>query len=137
MGSSISNVQKKIIIFFIGALGYAVIEVAFRGYTHWTMALTGGVVFSLLYTVQAGMGDRPLWQRCLVGTGIITAVEFAVGCVVNLWLGWDVWDYSMYRFQILGQVCLLFSFLWFLLCGPIFYLLRHMRRSWEHRQSEG
>lgn len=122
--------QRKFIIFFIGAMGYSIIEVAFRGYTHWTMVLTGGFVFSLLYQAQGRMGEKPLLLRCLVGAGIITLVEFAVGCVVNLWLGWNVWDYSMLRFQVLGQVCLLFSFLWFLLCGPIFFISRKMRQSW-------
>lgn len=123
-------VEKKIIIFFIGAVGYSVIEVAFRGYTHWTMVLTGGLVFSLLYAVQSRMGGRPLWLRCLAGAGVITAMEFLVGCVVNLWLGWNVWDYSMYRFQVMGQVCLLFSFLWFLLCGPVFLISRKISEKW-------
>ncbi|WP_246019696.1 putative ABC transporter permease [Bacilliculturomica massiliensis] len=131
MENELSPFQKKIILFFIGAVGYSVIEVSFRGYTHWTMALTGGFVFLLLYGIQTRMGDRPLWLRCLAGAGIITGVEFIVGCVVNLWLGWNVWDYSMFRFQVLGQVCLLFSFLWFLLCGPIFYIAQKMRQSWN------
>ena len=124
------------IIFFIGALGYGVIEVAFRGYTHWTMLLTGGVAFSLLYRIQTDMGGRPLWVRCLAGTAAITVTEFAVGCIVNLWLGWNVWDYSMYRFQILGQVCLLFSFLWFLLCGPVFLIAREMAQRWNVKRIE-
>ena len=43
---------------------------------------------------------------------IVTALEFLTGCVVNLRLHWAVWDYSANRFQLLGQVCALYSFLW-------------------------
>lgn len=33
----------------VGSVGYSAIEVLWRGFTHWTMALTGGVGFLLLY----------------------------------------------------------------------------------------
>lgn len=131
MTQEISLFEKRVILFFIGAMGYGIIEVAFRGYTHWTMMVTGGVVFSILYMVQMRMSGSSLWVRCLVGSLIITAAEFVVGCVVNLWLGWNVWDYSMFRFQLLGQVCLLFSFLWFLLSGPVFFLSQTIYRKWQ------
>lgn len=29
----------------VGSVGYSAIEVLWRGFTHWTMALTGGVGF--------------------------------------------------------------------------------------------
>lgn len=54
----------------------------------------------------------PLWEQCIFGSFIITAVEFLSGCVINLWLGWDVWDYSNLPFNVLGQVCLPFMALW-------------------------
>ena len=34
------------------------------------------------------------------------------GCIVNLWLGWDVWDYSGMPGNILGQVCPRYFLLW-------------------------
>lgn len=136
MRTGVGAFQKNFIIFCVGALGYGGMEIAFRGYTHWTMLLTGGVVFSLLYRIQIHMGDRPLWMRCAIGTAVITAAEFAVGCVVNLWLGWNVWDYSAFRIHLLGQICLVFSAIWFLLCGPVFYTAQRMEQNWNrnHRQ---
>ncbi len=119
------------IIFFIGSLGYGVVEVAFRGYTHWTMLLTGGVCFVILYHLFIRMSGTSLAARCLAGCLIITGLEFAVGCVVNLWLGWNVWDYSQFRFNVWGQVCLLFSILWFFFCAPVSYLAILMRRRWS------
>lgn len=56
--------------------------------------------------------DMPLWQQVVIGAGIITVLEFLTGCVVNLWLGWGVWDYSNKPGNILGQICPQFFLLW-------------------------
>ena len=36
-------------IFLIGGLGYGLLEILWRGRTHWSMLLTGGVCFIALY----------------------------------------------------------------------------------------
>ena len=50
----------------------------------------------------------------LFGGITTTLFEFVVGCLVNLCLDWNVWDYSHLPFNILGQVSLVFTFIW---CG--------------------
>ena len=120
---------QKVKIFAIGALGYTILEVLFRGYTHWSMTITGGVCFLFLYQMSGRDEKAPLWQKCLKGAVIITAIEYMVGCIVNLWLGWNVWDYSSYPFNFLGQVCLAFTLLWFMLCIPLFYSVRFLRNT--------
>lgn len=122
--------QKNILIFFIGAAGYGLLETVFRGYTHWTMLVTGGIVFIILYYVNSRHENAPLWKKCIAGALIITGIEFAVGCLVNIYLGWNVWDYSMYAYNLLGQICLAFTVLWFFLCIPLSYFTRylHIRR---------
>lgn len=114
--------QEKGIVFFIGALGYGVVEVWFRGYTHWTMLVTGGCCFLFLYMINERFKNFNLWEKCLIGTMVITTAEFLVGCVVNLWLGWNVWDYSNFRINLWGQICLPFSVLWFFVSIPIYSL---------------
>ncbi len=113
------RIAEAAIVYTIGSLGYCLIEVLWRGYTHWSMAITGGICFFLLYQINARFAHRPLLWRCLAGAVTVTAVEFVVGCVVNLMLGWAVWDYSQMPMQLLGQVCLPFFLLWFLLCIPV------------------
>ena len=54
----------------------------------------------------------PLWQQILIGAAGITVLEFCTGCIVNLWLGWDVWDYSGMPGNILGQICPQYMLLW-------------------------
>ena len=43
---------------------------------------------------------------------IATIGEFVTGCIVNLWLGWNVWDYSNMPYNLLGQICPQFIALW-------------------------
>ena len=42
----------------------------------------------------------------------VTGVEFAFGCVFNLVLKMNVWDYSHLPLNIAGQICPLFTLLW-------------------------
>ena len=107
------------LVFACGAAGYPVLELLYRGRTHWSMSPTGGACLLILYMLQKKMKKRPLWLRCVAGAGSICCVEFVVGCIVNRWLKWDGWDYSNLRFQLLGQVSLQFFLMWAALCAPI------------------
>lgn len=109
-------------VFLLGGTLYPAIELLTRGRTHWTMAATGGLALMLLYRYHKKHKTTPLWKKCLAGTGIITALEFVVGCGANLVFDWNVWDYSNCPMNLLGQVCLPFSAIWFLLCIPGYYL---------------
>ena len=103
-------------VFAVGGLGYGAIELIWRGRTHWTMALTGGACLSGLYALA--QKEHPLWKFCLEGAGMITAAELAVGLLVNRKLKWNVWDYSSVPLNLLGQICPLYSLLWYLICRP-------------------
>jgi uncharacterized membrane protein len=122
--------QLKIVsrLFLIGALGYSLIELLWRGFTHWSMSLTGGVCFTAIYYMDSRCRNRPLIQRGLMGSAVITGAEFLVGCVVNRLLHWDVWDYSQLRFNLLGQVCLRYSAYWFVLSMPLCWLSGKLRQ---------
>ena len=52
-------------------------------------------------------------QQSGIGAVIVLAVEFISGCVLNLWLGLGVWDYSNQPGNVLGQICPAFGLLWF------------------------
>ncbi|MEG1633009.1 MAG: hypothetical protein RR314_03040 [Oscillospiraceae bacterium] len=111
----------------LGAALYGGLELLWRGRTHWTMLLAGGLCFSVMYLL-ATRADWPLWQKWLCSAAVITTVEFVTGAVVNLRLGWDVWDYSDLPLNLCGQICLLYSAIWFLLAIPgtaLCSLLKH------------
>ena len=82
------------------------------------MALAGGICFYLIYMSYRIFPSMPLVLGCILGGIIITAVELAVGEIVNLRLGWNVWDYSQVPLNYKGQICLLFSLMWCFLSLP-------------------
>lgn len=116
------------VICLIGSVGYSLLEILWRGFTHWTMAATGGLCLTLLYRLDQKHSREGLFLRCLKGTTLITAVEFLVGCLVNRLLKWQVWDYSNSFGNLLGQVCPLYSLLWFFLCIPVYRLTGSLRQ---------
>ncbi len=106
-------------MFTIGFVGYSFVELLYRGYTHWTMALTGGTCVLLIHLFNIKYFYKKFLIRCLVGCVIISIIEFFAGCVLNIALRLNIWDYSNCNFNILGQVCLLYSVYWFFLSIPI------------------
>ena len=114
-------------VYAIGALGYGLMELLYRGFTHWTMLLAGGLCFTGLYLI-VNVGKFPLWAACALGGLLITAVELLTGLLVNVVLKWNVWDYSGAPLQLLGQICLPFSLLWLGVCLPASYLCRGIHR---------
>ncbi len=127
------RLREKGALMAIGGAGYTLIELAWRGKSHWTMTLAGGVCFAGFYHICEKAQTRPCWLKCALGSVWITMVEFFTGCLVNLQLHWNVWDYSERFLHLKGQICPLYSFLWFLLCFPLTALCATMqkRRAWR------
>ena len=115
-------------VFLSGGGIYSALEILWRGYTHWTMAVTGGVCLVLLHGLNHLCARWALVFRCLTGSAIITAMELAVGLLVNRAAGLAVWDYSDMPGNFLGQICPAFSAMWFLLCIPAFGICRGIDR---------
>ena len=77
---------KLLVLAVIGGAIYVGIEMLWRGHSHPSMFILGGL--------------------CFVSIGLINDV------IVNIWLKLGVWDYSGLPLNILGQVCLPFYFAW-------------------------
>ena len=119
---------KHLALFLIFGALYIVIELVYRGYSHWTMFILGGIcgicVGLLNEVFPWGM---PIWAQAGIGAVIITALEFICGIVVNIWLQWGVWDYSNTPLNILGQVCLPFALIWFVIAHAAIVLDDYLR----------
>ena len=104
---------KLLFLFTSGGLLYIILELAWRGWTHWSMFALGGLYFVCLGLINEVIPwIIPLWRQVVIGACVITALEFLTGCVVNLWLEWDVWDYSQLPGNVLDQVCPQYFILW-------------------------
>lgn len=111
-------VLKYLFLLVVGGITYVGIEILWRGYSHWTMFLLGGLCFiccGLLNEIIPW--NMVLSKQMLIGAVIITTLEFIVGCIVNLKLGWNVWDYSNLPLNICGQVCPIFFIAWYYVSG--------------------
>ena len=74
----------------------------------------------ILFYISTEMKKAHLLKKCLLGAIIITAVEFIFGLIFNLTLNMNVWNYENVPFNLLGQICLPYSILWFGLCFILF-----------------
>lgn len=104
---------KYLILWIIGGITYYIIELLYRGCSHWTMFILGGICFLALGLINEIIEwSTPLYKQMLMGSCIITVLEFITGCIVNLLLDWNVWDYSNLPLNILGQICPQFFIIW-------------------------
>ncbi len=107
---------KELYLFGFGAVAYALIEVLFRGYTHWTMLIVGGVCFILIGAINEIFSyEFALVSQMFLSAVIVTTIEFVSGTVINEWFGLGVWNYSDMPYNVNGQICLVFFCAWFFL----------------------
>ena len=106
---------KNLLIFSIFGLTYGLIEILWRGYTHPSMVIVGGICGLLIGLLNEKNKKMNLLLQMVEGMVIVTVLEFVSGIVLNLCLGLNVWDYSNMRFNLLGQVCPQFCIAWFFL----------------------
>ncbi len=100
-------------------------SLALRGFSSLWMWLVGG-----LLGLTLGLFNRFNWIRkncnvfsqSLAGSVLITTVEFISGVILNILCGFGLWSYYGLPLNILGQVCVPFMVLWFLICPLAFWV---------------
>ncbi|MBQ9412707.1 MAG: hypothetical protein IJU29_06395 [Oscillospiraceae bacterium] len=127
------EVPELILTFLVGGLGYGGLEILWRGHTHWTMLLLGGVCFTVIYALTVLTRLR-LWETWFFSAAAVTGLEFLSGCVLNLYLGWNVWDYAGLPGNVLGQICPAYALGWLGLCVPSSFLALFLRRRFRRRK---
>ena len=130
-----TTLKKWSVLALVGGIIYGLIECLSRGYTHWTMVVLGGICFVAVGLLNEVIPwEMPLVAQMLCGCIIITTLEFVTGYIVNIQLGWAVWDYSDRWGNLLGQICPLYSFYWFLLSAIAIVLDDYLRYKWFGEQ---
>ena len=97
---------KLPLLFCTGGASYMILELIWRGRSHGSMFLAGGICFLLL----GRLTKLPLPLKAVTGAAMITAVELGIGLLFNR--SYQVWDYRQMPFSFCGQSCLPFSLLW-------------------------
>ena len=114
--------MQNLFLFLIGAAGYGLIEIIWRGYTHWTMGIAGGICGVIVGYFNEFCPNMSMRNQCFLGTFLILLIEYIAGYILNIKLGLNIWDYSDLPLNINGQICLPFAILWFLLTILITYI---------------
>lgn len=121
------KLSEYLFLWTLGGTIYYVFEMVFRGFSHWSMFVLGGVC--MVFFAQQGLWQEwkdPLWLQVLRCVVFVTAAEFITGIIVNKWLGWNVWDYSDQIFQLFGQICAPFIILFSGLCALGIFLTGYL-----------
>ena len=118
---------------FIGKLGlflscgfiYCMIEILFRGWSHWSMfVLTGFLGVFCVDSINNTLSfDCDYIVQILISTILCTIGEGISGIILNVWLQLNVWDYSKMTFGtfFFGQCNILFCFAWMLIISIIIF----------------
>lgn len=112
------SIKQVLLLWFALGAVYLVMEGVWRGgWTHISMLAVGGlcgVLIGAVNQIPRFYHLRIVWQS-LIGTAIVLVVELLSGCIINLWWGWGVWDYTGRFGNVLGQICIPYALLWVLL----------------------
>ena len=110
-----NNFLRYMLLFLLGGFSYCIIEILSRGYSHISMLIAGGLCFVLIGNLNRKRKDLSLVSQMFLSTFIITGIELVTGLIVNVWLDLEVWDYSDLPYNFMGQICLLYTNVWFFL----------------------
>jgi uncharacterized membrane protein len=95
------------------------------------MFLLGGICFILIGEINEHLSwEMSILKQGLIGAGIITSLEFIFGYILNIQLQLGIWNYSNIPFNILGQICLPFSIIWFFISIIAIILDDFLRWKW-------
>lgn len=113
---------RNSILFSIGGWAYATLEVLWRGWTHGSMFLLGGLCFLLIGFLGKQKPRPSLGTQMLFGILICTAGELLFGLLFNR--GYKIWDYRHLPGNLWGQICPQFIVLWIPVTFAAIFLFR-------------
>ena len=119
---------KYIILLIYGGVIYYFIELIYRGFSHQSMILVGGICFVFIgLSNERYTYEMSLVKQMIISSIIVTVIEFVAGLILNVWLKLYIWDYSKLSFNLLGQISLQTSVMWFFLSLPAIILDDYLR----------
>ena len=127
------KIWKNCLLFYTGGAVYLSLELLYRGRSHGSMFLAGGLCFLLIGHLNRVEPKLPLPLRTVAGALIVTMVELAAGMAVNR--QYQVWDYRDQPGNFMGQICPLFTALWIPLSLAAVLLFERMDRGLEEKMS--
>ena len=116
------KIPKALAFFLAGGSAYVLLEFLWRGRSHSSMFLTGGICFLLLGKLK----NYAILTRAILGSVLITTAELIAGLLFNR--RHQVWDYRSKRLNFKGQICPQYSLLWMPVSLGGIWLYEHFER---------
>lgn len=117
------KLYKSIVLFFTGGGLYLLIETFYctmmgDPLVHWAMLFVGGAAFVLIGGINEWIPyELSLVKQSLIGAIVVMLTELICGCILNVWCGFGIWDYSGKFLNLCGQTCLQFMPGWLIFSG--------------------
>lgn len=125
---NLDSFLKYLLLFLIGGSLYVLIEILYRGYSHISMFIVGGICLILISLISDLAPFKvPIIVQMIISSILITLIELISGIIINIFLNLHVWDYSSDKFNFLGQICLKASVTWFFLSLPAIYIANFIK----------
>lgn len=110
----ITKIAQPLFLISFGGMAYFNFEILYRGYSHVSMIICGGLSFYTIGLLNEGKKWHPSFLfQMILGSLIIISYEYLTGVIVNIYLKLHVWDYSNVPFNYRGQICIPFLIIWF------------------------
>ena len=78
--SRLPALRRTLLLFVFGGACYNLIEILWRGYTHWSMFFLGGVCFQWGGLIARRFRRHCLAVRCVLCSAAVTVSEFLCAC---------------------------------------------------------
>ena len=124
-------------IFLIGAIGYCLLEILWRGYTHPSMGIAGGICLIGIYYINTLLYKNSRILRAVICSVMITVTELLFGIFINIILKLNVWNYSNLPLNFMGQICIPFSFVWFLISYILIIIIDTLLSKFNTEKEHG
>ncbi len=129
------NISSKMkiytILFIFGGALYCILEMLWSGHTHWCMSLCGGISLVFIYCTNAALRGAAIIKQAAICSVFITTCELICGFIVNILLGMALWDYAMFKYNFMGQICIRYSLYWFLISFFGIFICRIFKKYLE------
>ena len=81
---SLNIILKYLTLFLIGGITYYFIEILYRGYSHFSMVIVGGLCFVLIGSInEFSNKEIPLLLQMLISVFIVDIIELFSGIIIN------------------------------------------------------
>lgn len=117
--NKLDSLLQHLIVFIIFGSIYYMLEIIYDGTSHWAMFVCAGLSGNLANYLHTCHPRMMILKKIFFITSIILVLEYTSGYILNVYFKLNVWDYSEASFNLHGQICLLFAFIWFFIFSPM------------------